>query len=280
MEDVLKGRRRRPEASGATPGREVIVGRRPVLEVLRAARRVIHRLRLEEGKHGSETDDILRAAARADVTVERTSRDGFADVEGRHGRISVDVGPYPYVTIDEIVKQITNSSGPALVLVLDVIQDPQNLGSLLRTAEAVGVDGVLLPAARGAEITPAVVSVSSGASEHLGIARGNLVQALGRLKAIGVWGVGLDNAPGLPGLRSLDLRLPLALVVGSEGEGMRRLVRESCDWVVRLPAHGAVDSMNAAVAGSIALYAAWEARAGGEPEAETPWTGPAKVDKL
>ena len=240
----------------------------------------MHQLRVEAGKHGSESEEILRVAARAGVRVERVPREAFGEIERRHGGVAAEVDPYPYVGLDEIVKQITNAPGPALVLVLDVIQDPQNLGSLLRTAEAVGVDGVLLPAARGAEITPAVVSVSSGASEHLRIARGNLVQGLERLKAIGVWGVGLDSAPGLPALRSVDLRLPLALVVGSEGEGMRRLVRESCDWVVRLPAHGAVDSMNAAVAGSIALYAAWEARAGTEPEAEKPWTGPAKVVRL
>lgn len=274
MEGILKGRRRKPNASGVPSGREVIVGRRPVLEVLRAARRKVHRLRVEEGKHGSAAaEDVLRAAARAGVTAERTPRDGFVDIDQRHGGVAAEVDPYPYVSIDEIVKQITNAPRPALVLVLDVIQDPQNLGSLLRTAEAVGVDGVLLPAARGAEITPAVVIVSSGASEHLRIARGNLVQALERLKAVGVWGVGLDSAPGLPGLRSIDLRLPLALVVGSEGEGMRRLVRESCDWVVRLPAHGAVDSLNAAVAGSIALYAAWEARAGIEKALDGPGEG-------
>ncbi|MEX0788735.1 MAG: 23S rRNA (guanosine(2251)-2'-O)-methyltransferase RlmB [Anaerolineales bacterium] len=266
--------------SGGLPGRELIVGRRPVLEVLRAARRVVHRLLLEEGKHGSEAEEILRAAERTGVRVERPPRETFGEMGGRHGGVGLEVDSYPYVELDEIVKQITSAPRPALVLVLDVIQDPQNLGSLLRTAEAVGVDGVLLPARRGAEITPTVVSVSSGASEHLRIARGNLVQALERLKAIEVWGVGLDSAADLPSLRSIDLRLPLALVVGSEGEGMRRLVRESCDWVVRLPVHGAVDSLNAAVAGSIALYAAWEARTGGEPEAEGPWTGLARVDRL
>jgi 23S rRNA (guanosine2251-2'-O)-methyltransferase len=226
------------------------------------------------GTRGERIQEILQAAAEAGIPVETVEREFFRDIPGRHGGVVVDAAPYPWVGLDEVEQKVLASARASLLLVLDVIQDPQNLGTLLRTADAVGVDGVVLPLRRGAEITPAVVSASAGASEHLWIARTNLAQALVRLKECGVWILGLDDDPTQPPLRSVDLTLPLALVVGNEGEGMRRLVRDRCDWVVRLPARGAVDSLNAAVAGSIALYAAWEARNDAAPDLESrPWPG-------
>jgi 23S rRNA (guanosine2251-2'-O)-methyltransferase len=143
---------------------------------------------------------------------------------------------------------------------LDSIQDPQNLGTLLRTAEACGVHGVVLPYRHGVGVTPAVVRVSSGASEHLLVARENLAQSVERLKEEGVTVLGLDMDPSASSLAATDLRGPLALVVGGEGAGLRRLVRESCSGLVRLPMRGRVESLNAAVAGSLALYAAWAQR--------------------
>lgn len=251
----------RPAARELAPDREVVYGRRPVLEVVRAGRRKVYQLRVAGGlEAGAALGELRRAAAQAGVPVESVSREELDDVPGRHGGVVALVERYRWAGLEDLIERIRTSDHACLVLVLDIIQDPQNLGSLLRTAEAVGVDGVLLPLRRGAEITPAVVSASAGASEHLLIAQANLAQALARLKAIGVWIVGLDGDPARPALRSVDLGLPLAIVVGNEAEGMRRLVQDSCDWVVRLPARGAVESLNAAVAGSIALYAAWEAR--------------------
>jgi 23S rRNA (guanosine2251-2'-O)-methyltransferase len=147
-----------------------------------------------------------------------------------------------------------------LILILDTLQDPQNLGTLLRTAEVVGVHGVLLPHRHTATVTPAVVSASSGASEHLLIAQTNLAQGIQQLKEQGVWVIGLENRPeaGLPG--QTDLSGPVALVVGNENQGMRKLVRKSCDLLLRLPLRGNVDSLNAAAAGSVALYLVWQAR--------------------
>jgi len=149
---------------------------------------------------------------------------------------------------------------PPLILLLDIIQNPQNLGTLLRTAEAVGVHGVIIPERRSAGITPAVVSASSGASEHMLVAVMNLAQAIQALKEREVWIVGLEGSPEahLPG--EVDLSGALGLVIGNEGEGMRRLVRQSCDFLLRLPMRGRVESLNAAVAGSTALYFAWQAR--------------------
>ena len=123
-----------------------------------------------------------------------------------------------------------------------------------------GVHGVLLPLRRTALVTPAVVHASSGASEHIQIAQGNLAQAIAQLKESGIWVAGLEDAPDARNIMEADLSGPLALVVGNEGEGMRQLVRKSCDYLVRLPMRGKIDSLNASVAGSIALYFALEAR--------------------
>jgi len=146
------------------------------------------------------------------------------------------------------------------VLILDVIQDPQNLGTLIRTAEGVGVHGVLLPFRHTASVTPAVVNASSGACEHLLVTQVNLAQAIQQLKEENIWIVGLDAGLEAQPLKKVRLDGPLALVIGGEGGGMRPLVRKSCDMLLRLPMRGKVESLNAAVAGSIALYFAWQKR--------------------
>lgn len=170
------------------------------------------------------------------------------------------VDSYPYVPPAEVLQRAREVGEPPLVLALDVLQDPQNLGTLLRTAEAVGVHGVILPRHASVGITAAVVSSSAGACEHLLVARDNLAQCLGWLKENGLWVVGLEASPQAVLLEEVDLGQPLVLVVGSEGEGMRKLVRQRCDFLVRLPMRGRVESLNAAVAGSLALYAIWAAR--------------------
>ena len=149
---------------------------------------------------------------------------------------------------------------PPLVLLLDTLQDPQNLGTLLRTAEVVGVHGIILPHRRTATVTPAVVNASSGASEHVLIAQANLAQTIKSLKQAGLWVYGLDTGADTQELEALRLDGPLALVIGSEGQGMRSLVRKSCDLLMRIPMRGRIDSLNAAVAGSVALYLVWQAR--------------------
>jgi 23S rRNA (guanosine2251-2'-O)-methyltransferase len=147
-------------------------------------------------------------------------------------------------------------------LLLDHVQDPQNVGTLLRTAENVGVHGVVLPGRRAATITPAVVNASSGATEHLLIVQaGNLAQTIVALQRADVWVAGLENDPTAQDIDQAELDRPLALVVGAEGTGLARLTRERCDFLVRLPTRGRLDSLNAAVAGSIALYSAWRQRA-------------------
>jgi 23S rRNA (guanosine2251-2'-O)-methyltransferase len=158
------------------------------------------------------------------------------------------------VDISDILDRASELHEDLFVLLLDVIQNPQNLGSLLRTAEAAGVHGVIIPQHRSAEVTPAVVTASAGASEHMLIAPMNIVQALEELKRENAWTVGLEGGEGSKPVETIPLTGPLALVVGNEGEGMRQLVRESCDYLMALPMRGHIESLNAAVAGSIAIY--------------------------
>ena len=183
-------------------------------------------------------------------------------VHAAHQGIVAEAGAYPYSDIPDILESARARGEPPFVLLLDSLNDPQNFGSLLRTAEAVGVHGILLPLAHSVEVTPAVVNASSGASEHLFIARWNLAQAIDVLRQADVWVVGLDQggAPVEPGSR--HLRGAVGLVVGSEGEGIRPLVRSKCDILLSLPMRGRVESLNAAVAGSVALYLIHLARTG------------------
>ena len=142
-----------------------------------------------------------------------------------------------------------------MLLLLDLIQDVHNLGSLIRTAEAVGVHGLVIQERRAAGVTPATVNTSSGAAEHMLIAQvTNLPQEMERLKSRDLWTAGLEDASGAQLYNEVDLTAPLALVVGSESEGLRRLVRDRCDWILRIPMWGRINSLNAAVAGSVALY--------------------------
>jgi 23S rRNA (guanosine2251-2'-O)-methyltransferase len=175
--------------------------------------------------------------------------------------VALEVGGYPYSDVVEILELASRKNEPPFVLLIDTLQDPQNFGTLLRTAEVVGVHGVVIPLARTVEVTPAVVNASSGASEHLLIAQSNLSQTMDALKESDVWIVGLDQeGENLNEKSNRHLQSTLALVVGSEGEGLRELTRKKCDILLKLPMRGHVESLNAAVAGSVALYLAYLAR--------------------
>lgn len=243
---------------------EYLYGRRAVVEALRAGRRTFRRLIVAQNADKNET--LVSAVALAKergLWVEAVRRD---DLDGRtrsanHQGIALEAGPYPYVEVDDILALAAQRAEPPFVLLLDLLQDVQNVGTLLRTAEAVGVHGVVLQERRSAEVTPAVVNASSGAVEHLRVAQvTNLVKAMEQLKAADVWLAGLDLGEDAIRFDQANLRGSLGLVVGSEGSGLRRLVRETCDFIICLPMRGQIASLNAATAGSVALYKAWEAR--------------------
>jgi 23S rRNA (guanosine2251-2'-O)-methyltransferase len=236
--------------------KENIWGRNAVYEMLRANRRQVYKLMIAEDvqERGHLTDAIQIAQDRS-ILVQRVKRPALDRITDSHQGILAEVSEYPYVEIEDMLDLAQTRNEPPLILLLDVIQNPQNLGTLLRTAEAVGAHGVIIPQRRGVEVTQAVVNASSGASEHMLITQVvNLVAAITELKEHEVWITGMDNLPEARPLDQADLRGAIGLVVGNEGEGMRRLVRESCDFLVKLPMRGQVDSLNAAVAGSIVMY--------------------------
>ncbi len=243
---------------------EILYGRHPVIESLRAARRRAYRLLLSEGILPIPVvDEILSLARAQGLKVDYVSRGDLARIVGhdQHQGVALETSEYPYVETSAILDSAADRSETLLLLLLDLIQDVHNLGSLMRTAEAVGVHGVILQERRAAGITPAAVNTSSGAAEHLLIAQvTNLPQEMAQLKKSGIWMVGLEDVVGARLHTESDLTLPLGLVVGSEADGLRRLVRERCDWVIRLPMRGRINSLNASVAGSIALYEALRQR--------------------
>lgn len=235
-----------------------LYGRNPVYECLRAGRRQVLRLFLAQGvQEKGIVADIVALSERLRVPVQRVDRQQLdrAVSGASHQGVVAEAAGYPYATLDEVFVLAERRVEPPWLLLLDCLQDPQNLGTLLRTAEAVGVHGVVIPDRRSAAVTPAVVSASSGACEHLLVVQiTNMARTMQAIKERDVWIAGLEDVAGATLLWQADLEGALALVVGSEGQGMRRLVRETCDFVLRLPMRGQVGSLNAAVAGSVALY--------------------------
>jgi len=243
---------------------EILAGRNSVYEALRAARRPMHRVLVARGAQERGTlAALLSAAGDRGVPVEYVDRAQLdrAARDLHHQGVIAEAGEYPYGSMTEMLLFARQRQEQPLLLALDGVQDPQNVGTLLRTAEAVGVHGVLLPERRTAHITPAVSRASAGAVEHLCIGLvTNLVRALEELKASGVWVVGVEAHRAAVHYALANLDMPLVLVLGSEGEGMHRLVAEHCDVLVSLPMYGQINSLNVAVAGSILLYQARLAR--------------------
>lgn len=243
--------------------REILYGRNAVREALRAGRRKIYKIILAQGmKETGIVAEIATLANKSGVPIQRVERqqlDRLGDF--KHQGVAAEASPYPYVELEEILAEADQRQEMPLLLMLDCLQDPQNFGALLRTAEIVGVHGVVIPKRRAVGITPTVVNSSAGATEHLLVARmTNLVRTMEELKPKGLWIVGLEDVPQAQPYYQNDLKMPLALVVGSEGRGTGRLVRETCDILIRLPMRGKISSLNVAVAGSIALYEVWRQR--------------------
>ncbi|MGQ9585291.1 MAG: 23S rRNA (guanosine(2251)-2'-O)-methyltransferase RlmB [Anaerolineae bacterium] len=239
---------------------EYLYGRNAVREALLAGRRQCFAL------HHLPGHELALLARERGIPCHAADRARLGQLAGdRHHQGAVlETSPYPYAELEDVLAAAQAAGELPFLLLLDLLQDPQNLGTLLRTAEAVGVHGVVLPERCAAGVTPAVVNASSGATEWLRIAQvTNLARTMGTLAERGIWLVGLESVPEAALLDQVDWPKAVALVVGSEGEGLRRLTRARCDLLVRIPMRGRITSLNAAVAGSIALYAAWRGRKGG-----------------
>src|SRR6266478_1142862 len=241
---------------------DYIWGRNPVLETLHSARQVKRLLLAEGQREAPALVAILREAERRHIPIETVPRarlDQLSRGAVHQGCLAV-VEARKYVDIEQILEYAGGKNEAPFLLILDAIQDVNNLGSLLRTAEAVGVHGVIIPLHHAAEINATVVKSSAGATEHLLIAQEtNLTRIIDFLKKQNIWVIGLAGETKTE-YDQADLTGPLALVVGNEGKGISRLVREHCDLLVKLPMRGQVNSLNAAVAGSIALYEALRQR--------------------
>jgi len=233
----------------------LICGINPVFEALAAGTRHFDRLLIVKGLRSRKLSDAIRRATQLGIPLRFEMRETLDRMAGGvpHQGIIAVVSEKPVLSLESLLE---TARDPALVVVLDGVEDPRNLGAILRTAEAAGADGVLLPERHSAGLSETVGRASAGALEHVQVARvGNLVQALEALKARGIWVVGFDAA-GTERWDAVDLARPVALVLGGEGRGIRRLVREHCDHLVSIPHFGHIGSLNVSVAAGIALYEA------------------------
>jgi 23S rRNA (guanosine2251-2'-O)-methyltransferase len=244
-------------------GEELVAGRRPVEEAFVARRPAIRLLVVPQRRQALERLVLHATSLRIPIVeVEGGTLTALAGFDGHQG-IALVVGPRRFASLDDILARGIERSEPPLVIVLDSLEDPQNVGTLLRSAEAAGVHGVIFPTHRQAPLSPSAIKASAGAVEHLLLCPvDDLAGALSDLRIRGLRVVGAEAGAPLTARQS-DLRGSLAIVVGSEGQGLSPAVRRRCDFVVRIPMRGAIDSLNAAVAGSILLF---EAVAQRDPE--------------
>ena len=236
---------------------EYIVGRNPVIEHLQHEAQEIEKIWIAEGTTHSRIRRIIAMAGEAGVPIKRCTRrelDGIEPSLPHQGVIAL-VNLTRYNDLQSILAKIERSKHNALLVMLDNIQDPRNLGAILRTADAVNADAVLIPKNRAAGITPAVHKASAGASTHIPIVRvTNVAHTLDTLKSAGIWVAGAATGDASGPYTDADFTVPLCLVLGSEGKGIRWLVKQKCDYLVYLPMLGKIESLNVSVAAGVLLY--------------------------
>lgn len=234
----------------------VIYGALPVLEALRAQNRRVDKIMIAEGARESRLGEIMDLCRSRAIRFDHVSRDAFAKIVGgdanTQGVIAFATSA-EYVAVDEI---LGNARDPALIVLLDGVEDPRNFGAILRSAECAGVDGIVIPERRAVGLTDAVAKSSAGATEYVKVARvGNLNRLIDQLKQRGIWIVGTSLDTGTS-YTDWDWMRPTALVLGGEGRGLHRLVAENCDVLVKIPMYGRIDSLNVSVAAGVLLFEA------------------------
>ncbi|MCQ6268464.1 23S rRNA (guanosine(2251)-2'-O)-methyltransferase RlmB [Fictibacillus sp. WQ 8-8] len=240
---------------------EFIIGRNPVLEVLRAGRD-INKIFVGEGSQKGPVSQVIHMAKENNVLVQfvpKRKLDLLSD-GGNHQGVIAAVAAYEYSEIDDLFKKAEEKGEEPFFIILDEIEDPHNLGSIMRTADAAGAHGIIIPKRRAVGLTAAVAKASTGAIEYIPVVRvTNIVQTMKELRERGIWFVGADMK-GKEDYREAGLDMPIGLVIGSEGKGMGRLVKDTCDFLVRLPMEGKVTSLNASVAAGLLLYEVYRKR--------------------
>ena len=234
--------------------KEWIAGRNPVIEALRSDRD-INKIIIAEGSQKGQMQVVLGLAKERNILVQFVPKQKVDQLtDESHQGVVAQVAAYQYAEVDDILQNAADKGEDAFILILDELEDPHNLGSILRTADAAGVHGIIIPKRRAVGLTATVAKLSTGAIEYVPVARvTNLARTIDELKERGVWVFGTD-ADGSQDYRNMDATMPLALVIGSEGKGMGRLIREKCDFLVHLPMSGQVTSLNASVAAALLMY--------------------------
>lgn len=233
---------------------EWIIGKNPVTEALKSGRS-INKIFIADQTNARSAQQIQGLAKQNGVIVKRVPKKKIDQlVEGNHQGIAASIAAYDYASIDDLFAIAEAKKEEPFFLILDEIEDPHNLGSILRTADAAGVHGVIIPKRRAVGLTATVAKTSAGAIEYVPVARvTNIAQTIEELKERHVWVVGTE-AEASKDYRELEGNLPIALVIGNEGKGISRLVKEKCDWTIRLSMLGQVTSLNASVAASLLMY--------------------------
>lgn len=240
---------------------DIIEGRNAVIEALRAGR-VIDKIFIQKGETDKTLGHIASRAREAGIVVvdaDRRKLDNMSQTHSHQGVIAL-AAIREYCTVENILAIAEERGEPPFIVICDELSDPHNLGAVIRSCEAAGVHGVIIPKRRSAGLTSIVVKTSAGAAEHMAVARvPNLTAAVKTLKEAGVWVYG-SAAEGSSPLWKTDLTGPLCIVIGSEGDGISRLIRENCDLLVHIPMKGKVSSLNASAAASVLIYEALRQR--------------------
>ena len=239
---------------------DMVAGRNAVMEALKGNRSV-NKLMIANGSTEGSIKEIVAVAKEKGVNIQYWERSKIDNIARgiRHQGVLAQVAPVQYAELEDILAMAREKNEPPFIVLLDELEDPHNLGAILRTADAAGVHGVLIPKHRSCPLSATVAKTSAGAVEHVPVARvGNLVQTIKKLKKEGLW-VAAADMDGKDYYET-DLTGPLLLIIGSEGQGVGRLVKEQCDFVVRIPMVGKINSLNASVAGSILMYEAMKQR--------------------
>ena len=239
---------------------DMVAGRNAVMEALKGSRSV-NKLMIANGSTEGSIKEIIAVAKEKGVNIQYWDRSKLDSIARgiRHQGVLAQVAPVQYAELEDILQAAKDRNEPPFIVLLDELEDPHNLGAILRTADAAGVHGVLIPKHRSCPLSATVAKTSAGAVEHVPVARiGNMVQTIKKLKREGLW-VAAADMDGRDYYET-DLTGALLLVIGSEGQGVGRLIKEQCDFVVRLPMAGKINSLNASVAGSILMYEAMKQR--------------------
>lgn len=254
-----KKQQEKPQSAQEELTGEMIAGKNPVLEALRAGRE-INKLWIAEGVKKTGVQELMDLAKEQGVLVQFVPKQKVDKLAENHQGIVASVAAYDYAELDDLFNAAKAKNEDPFFLLLDELEDPHNLGSIMRTADAIGAHGIIIPKRRAVGLTAVVAKASTGAIEHVPVVRvTNLAQTVDELKERGVWIAGTD-AKGSADYRKMDATLPLALIIGSEGKGMSRLLKDKCDFLYHLPMVGHVTSLNASVAAALLMYEVYRKR--------------------